>query len=1522
MLVEINMIIFSSLLVIISSLTECPKTQPILYKGNCVFGLLKKKSYETGKCVVANKIVKIQWVTSVIFVDMPYAHVFFQKYQNGDLILEILPHTSSYKRMFYKLKHDEEELLVKDGELTHSFTLESNYYSYYDGNLYLIKIGEDEYPVFFGRKGFGIELYDLKEEKVTFYWNHTILDGNNFAFTGSNIFVTNFTLNNTNLYLLAYNNGLNSRLKICEFNSKDLENGINALKSVNLIGQSISPISCFITVSNIIICSYTINFSPNVSSEDGSIYFQYDIRMTVSAYNENLVELKKKEIYNMSTYNIDRYFFKCLHLKGDAGIFLYMSKMIFVINYNRDNNEFENYFPESNINSISLSYIDESTYYPKNFIEFLKISDSKFCYINFAISGNDPYTQGPYIAIILINFINSQTMIMRYYYIKMTGLFGYYKDESCKFNIYNDYIALSFSTLTVENGNQTAFMLLSYANNTNQNFDILEYLLNNNDIKIYNISKDLKDYLLIENNIFGYKIKRCEIVEKMDCINFDMKLINSDKFIEANTSLTPDDTPFVINFKGNDTYYKGNCSIKLKLYITEPDFGEDKDYYEKIENHYGEFDEESYNQQKKIYGGKESIFNIELPKDLSTRCSNINCELCLVEDRDICIICKSNFTFNEEMKGKICEFNASDTIEESDFVSNTLKMSDSIDDTLKITDSIDDTLKMSDSIDDTLKITDSINDTLKITDSVKDTFELSDTILFSNEVTNNFSRSDEISNTILDTNDINNSSSYINEISDSILDSIKTCNKEELLDENISVNDFLSNNQIEEIFNNLTIYTIKCNNTNESIIIQARNAIFEWSTFEFQKYYDNLNFSSIDLGQCENILRQRNNISNDNSLFILKMDIKNIETKSTYVQYEIYDSFTLKRLKLDYCKNLNLKIILYVPAQLDSTCVSLYENLKKWGYNLFDSGDPFYHDVCTLFTNQFGTDVIIEDRRKDYYLPYNTLQLCQEGCDFNSYDKLIKKAECYCNGQTNVVITDITKLHLDKDIIADSFIDTIKNSNFRVLKCYKVAIDLTTILTNLGRIILTLIFVLFLVLMIIYYVKEKKKINKNISYILKGKLNNIQNIIENKPKSKIIKKKKRKKVQKHSIVFNLDNNEIKKNIDNDNKNKYRITVKKNTNEVSSCNSINDDNRNKRNKILKKQSTDNIFSESLKIEENNLKKKNKNNSGPPKRVKRKIKINSNSSKNINSDSFSNNNNKLIDSKTNVYISSYNEKNKMNNPYSKIKDNYEKNKLIDIDSCKSKIMEKQDKKNKISENDLEDKSIYINMNDQELNTLEYDKALIYDNRSYFQYYWSLLKKKHLILFTFYPQNDYNLITLKISFFLIGFSLYFTINGFFFSDDSMHKVYIDRGIYNFVYQITQILYSSVVSAIINMILKKLSLSEKNIIELKREKDENVFLEKFKSISQYLIRKFLIFFILSFLLLLFFWYFISCFCGVYVNTQIIFIKNTFISFALSMVYPFGLNLLPGFFRIPALRDKKKEHNCLYKISGYIALF
>ena len=238
------------------------------------------------------------------------------------------------------------------------------------------------------------------------------------------------------------------------------------------------------------------------------------------------------------------------------------------------------------------------------------------------------------------------------------------------------------------------------------------------------------------------------------------------------------------------------------------------------------------------------------------------------------------------------------------------------------------------------------------------------------------------------------------------------------------------------------------------------------------------------------------------------------------------------------------------------------------------------------------------------------------------------------------------------------------------------------------------------------------------------------------------------------------------------------------------------------------------------------------------------------------------------------------------------------------------------NKISQN----KKNYQNLNDLELNSLVYEKAIIIDKRTYLQYYWSLLKRKNLLLFTFYPNKDYNLTSIKICLFLLSFSLLFTINGFFFNDDTMHKIYEDKGKYNLLFQIPQILYSSVISTFINMLLKQLSLYEKYILTIKQENNIRRMLENSKKMKKCLIIKFILFFILNYILLLFFWYFISCFCGVYTNTQIILINDTLISFALSMLYPFGINLLPALFRISALRAKKKDKKCLYQINQIIS--
>ena len=233
----------------------------------------------------------------------------------------------------------------------------------------------------------------------------------------------------------------------------------------------------------------------------------------------------------------------------------------------------------------------------------------------------------------------------------------------------------------------------------------------------------------------------------------------------------------------------------------------------------------------------------------------------------------------------------------------------------------------------------------------------------------------------------------------------------------------------------------------------------------------------------------------------------------------------------------------------------------------------------------------------------------------------------------------------------------------------------------------------------------------------------------------------------------------------------------------------------------------------------------------------------------------------------------------------------------------------------------KSFSPNLNDQEMNSLEYNQAIKIDKRTYLKYYCSLLKRKQLLLFAFFPNNDYNLVELKISLLFLSFSLYFTINGFFFSDATMHKIYKDKSSYNIIYQIPIMLYSTFISKALNIILRQLSLSENNILSIAQTKDYKNAVKKSKKVLKCLRIKFLLFFLLRIIILLFCWYYISCFCAVYINTQVALICDTFISYGLSMIYPFGFNLLPGIFRFAALKAKRKDKKCLYKLSNIISL-
>ena len=217
------------------------------------------------------------------------------------------------------------------------------------------------------------------------------------------------------------------------------------------------------------------------------------------------------------------------------------------------------------------------------------------------------------------------------------------------------------------------------------------------------------------------------------------------------------------------------------------------------------------------------------------------------------------------------------------------------------------------------------------------------------------------------------------------------------------------------------------------------------------------------------------------------------------------------------------------------------------------------------------------------------------------------------------------------------------------------------------------------------------------------------------------------------------------------------------------------------------------------------------------------------------------------------------------------------------------------------------------------MAYNFALINDKRTYAQYYFSLLRTKHLLIFCFYPINDYNSMIIKVILFFFSFSLYYIINALFFNDVTMHIIYENFGTFYIIYQINKICYSSIISFTITEIIKYLSLSYKNVIKIKKEEDIQNLDKIGENELKFIINKIIAFYFTSFLFLFFFWYYIGCFCAVYKNTQIFLIKDTLISFGMSLIYPIFFNLIPGILRIPALKNEKGE--CIYNLSKFLQL-
>ena len=93
------------------------------------------------------------------------------------------------------------------------------------------------------------------------------------------------------------------------------------------------------------------------------------------------------------------------------------------------------------------------------------------------------------------------------------------------------------------------------------------------------------------------------------------------------------------------------------------------------------------------------------------------------------------------------------------------------------------------------------------------------------------------------------------------------------------------------------------------------------------------------------------------------------------------------------------------------------------------------------------------------------------------------------------------------------------------------------------------------------------------------------------------------------------------------------------------------------------------------------------------------------------------------------------------------------------------------------------------------------------------------QHNLIFTFCKSNDYNCGIIKIDLFFIGFTIEYIINALFYNDDTMHKIYENKGDFDFETQLLIAIYSTIISMILNYPLNSLALSNDLIINFKQD-------------------------------------------------------------------------------------------------------
>ena len=668
--------------------------------------------------------------------------------------------------------------------------------------------------------------------------------------------------------------------------------------------------------------------------------------------------------------------------------------------------------------------------------------------------------------------------------------------------------------------------------------------------------------------------------------------------------------------------------------------------------------------------------------------------------------------------------------------------------------------------------------------------------------------------------------------------------------------DQIEKGYFEEIFT-------KAVKENETYIQEENNITYQISTVSSQY---STNYSTVGLEECESILKDVYSLDKNESLVLLKLEHQLENSKIPIIEYQLFTKDG-KQLNLSFCNK---------TEQIVSIPVTINEDEEY----LHNPNSDFYQDKCHVYTTEYDTDLSGYDRKNNYN--EKLLALCEKDCTYIAYNNTSKRVNCECKTKTTFPDSKLSKEEINVKELLNEFIDFKKIFfNIYVITCYKQLFRSSGFKKNLGsyiNIVFVVVGCLFTILFCITgFNSFISKMNKIIG---EKELNNE-------------KKQNDATVTYLKTIPDLTLSEV--NLQKNNVNTTATNIK----------TIPD----------------------LPLSEANLQKNNVDTNATNLKTNPVLPL----------------------SKVNLQINNFNTNvsNLKTNPVLPLSEANVQKSNVNISFESSLNLPKN---NSNSNSNSRRRNLYDDYNDYEINKLEYKEAKEKD-LSFFEIYRSKAKASSIVIFTFWVNDDYNPREIKICLFLFWLALEFASNAIFFNDFNLHKIYEDKGKYNFIYQLPFTIYSLLISYFITELLNKFALIEDDIderinpkvsktkenknergnkeTELKTpEKEKEIKTMNSRKIDKDEINKylhsikwkFIIFFSLMILLLLFFWYYLSSFCAIFQNTQVPLLKDTLISYGISLLYPFIIVIIPCSIRYCALKAQNQER--LYNVSDKMGDF